>query len=287
MNKILVIGGTETIGSEVVKSLLKKNFKVRVMAKKEENLKTLPQGVEGVVGDLSDKTSLASCFKEIEGVFFLDAISKDEAEHGKNTVEACKQANVQQIVYVSIHHANMYPETPQFKSKIIVEKAIKGSGISYTILRPTNFFQQDLMFIDSIKKTNTYPQPIGSVGVNRVDVRDIADAVANAYGNQDHYNKTYSLVGPDALTGKETAEMIGQSIGKTINYSDDINNWSNIAKETMPDWMIDELKTMYSLFQKEGSKASEMDFTEQEKILGHKPRTYKNFLTEISQSLKS
>lgn len=287
MKNILVIGGTGTVGSEVVKTLKKKNFNIMVLTHNEDHLKNLPSGVTGVMGDLSNKSTLFNALKDIDGVFLLNAVSENETQMGLNAVEAAKNAKVEQIVYLSIHNVDSFPEPPHFKSKIIIEKAIKESGITYTILRPNNFFQNDLWFVDAIKKYNTYPQPIGSIGLSRVDVRDIADAAANAFGNPDHFNKTYPIVGPDTLTGKETAKLIGNKIGQPINYSDDLNQWSHSAKEMMPDWMVKDLKMMYQLFQDKGLKASESDFMMQDKILGHEPRSYDEFLEEIYPTLKS
>ena len=56
--KILIVGGTGTVGSEVARRLLDKGSYVRVMTHSEEKVRSLPKGIDGVVGDLSDPGSL-------------------------------------------------------------------------------------------------------------------------------------------------------------------------------------------------------------------------------------
>lgn len=51
-----------------------------------------------------------------------------------------------------------------------------------------------------------YPQPIGTRGLNRVDVRDIADCAVNALTKSGYEGETYEVHGPDTLTpGKKAA----------------------------------------------------------------------------------
>ncbi|HWR58836.1 MAG TPA: NAD(P)H-binding protein, partial [Thermodesulfovibrionales bacterium] len=67
--KILVIGGTGTVGSQVVQELLARKAVVRVLTRSEEKAKTLPSGVESVVGDLLNPDTVRSVFKGVDGVF--------------------------------------------------------------------------------------------------------------------------------------------------------------------------------------------------------------------------
>ena len=49
---ILVLGGTGTVGSQVVNELLARDVDVRVLTRSTEKVESLPDGVEGVIGDL-------------------------------------------------------------------------------------------------------------------------------------------------------------------------------------------------------------------------------------------
>ncbi|CAN5789731.1 hypothetical protein BH23GEM11_BH23GEM11_11740 [soil metagenome] len=57
----LVLGGTGTVGSEVVRELLEREAgDLRVLTRDPNRLSDLPRGVEGVAGDLTDPTTLGS-----------------------------------------------------------------------------------------------------------------------------------------------------------------------------------------------------------------------------------
>ena len=81
---ILVIGGTGTVGSLVVQGLLNRGEKVRVLTRSPEKSKALPQGAQGVVGDLKDPSSLPQTMEGIERVFLITPLSPTEAEEGIN-----------------------------------------------------------------------------------------------------------------------------------------------------------------------------------------------------------
>ena len=95
-------------------------------------------------------------------------------------VNGCRLGGVKKVVFLSVHRVDEAPHLPHFGAKLPVEAAIRDSGIPWTILRPNNFFQNDLWFKDAMLAYGAYPQPFGGVGLSRVDVRDIAEAAALA-----------------------------------------------------------------------------------------------------------
>jgi uncharacterized protein YbjT (DUF2867 family) len=285
--KILVIGGTGTVGSQVVANLLKRKADVRVMTSSAEKVRTLPAGTEGVVGNLKDKDSLGNVFKGVERAFLLTPISQTETEEGLNAVQAAKSAGIKRIVYMSIHQLEDIPDAPHFAGKIPIEKAIKESGIPYTIIRPNNFYQNDHWFKQPIMQYGIYPQPIGNVGVHRVDVRDIAEAAVNALLNDGHTSKTYSLVGSDLITGDSGAKTFGKYLGKEVVYAgDDLDKWAEQAKAMMPEWIVNDFRVMCKYFQTKGFMATLEHQAETERILGRKPTSFETFVNETTTAWK-
>ena len=279
---ILVVGGTGTVGSEVVRSLVARQKSVRVMTRSQEKAAAQPDGVQGVVGELADPSSLPPAFDGIEGVFLLTALSPNETAEGLAGVEAAKAASVKRIVYMTVHRLREAAHIPHFASKIPVVDAIQNSGLEYTLLEPNNFFQNDLWLKDAIVKSGVYPSPTGKVGLSRVDVRDIAEAAANALTTARFGGQAYPLVGPEALTGDQIAAVYGKHLGRDVHYvGDDVDAWAEQAKAMLPEWMVHDLRIMFEHFLEHGLVASDEDLAKVREILGRKPRSFDSFAAEL------
>ncbi len=282
--KILVIGGTGTVGSQVVRELLARKVGVQVLTRSADKAKTLPAGLQSVTGDLLDPNTVRSIFKGTEGVFMLNAVSPTETHEGLMALNGARLSGVKRFVYMSVHNVDQAPHLPHFGAKLPIEIAIKTSGIPYTILRPNNFYQNDYWFKDALLQYGVYPQPLGDVGCSRVDVRDIAEAAAMALTTNGHEGQIYNLVGPEVHTGQSTAQIWSQALGKTIAYAgNDLEAWEKQSLQYMPAWMVFDFKLMYAFFQQHGLKATPADLERQTKLLGHKPRRFDDFAKETAK----
>ena len=286
----LVLGGTGTVGSAVVRALLDHGEQVRVLTRSAERAKTLPAGAKAVIGDLTDPDTYAQTFtKDIDGLFLLNAVDLSELNQGLASVVEAKRAGVKRLVYLSVQGADDDPHLPHFSSKVMIEAAIKASGIPYTILRPNNFFQNDRWFLEAITKHGVYPQPIGNVGLSRIDVRDIATAAVNAFTKPGHENRTYNLAGPDALTGEQTAAAWAKALGRQVRYAgDDLVGWAaSMRQYGMPGWMAYDFGLMYGVFQTRGFKASDTMRKETEAAIGGPARRFDDYVRETAASLSA
>ncbi|MDX1587166.1 MAG: NAD(P)H-binding protein, partial [Balneolaceae bacterium] len=102
--KTLVIGGTGTVGSEVVEQLLSEETEIVVLTRSSDNFDKLPEGVEGMVGDLLQPKTLRSVFKEADRVFMLNAVSPTECSEGLMALLAAKTEGVKKVVYLSVQN---------------------------------------------------------------------------------------------------------------------------------------------------------------------------------------
>ena len=281
--EILVLGGTGTVGSAVVGELLRRDADVRVLTR-DASEADLPEGATAVEGDLRAPETVRSAFDGVDGVFLLNAVSPTEAHEGLMAVNGVDLAGVERLVYMSVHHADAAPHLPHFGSKLGVEAAVKASGATWTILRPNNFFQNDAWLKDVILGHGVYPQPLGSVGVSRVDVRDIAEAAAIALTTGEHGGEVYDLVGSEAWTGEATAQVWSRALGREIAYAghDDMDGWEEQAREGMgmPAWMAFDIRRMYEHFHEHGLLASDEAIERQTALLGHAPRRYEDYVRE-------
>ena len=282
--RILVIGGTGTVGSQVVRELVRRGVEVRVLTRNPEKVKSLPEEAKPFRGDLLDPGTIRSVFTGVDGVFLLNAVSTTETNEGLMALNGARLAKVGRIAYLSVHNVDRAPHLPHFGSKLPIEMVIKEFGVPYAILRANNFYQNDYWFKDVILQHGVYPQPLGDVGVSRVDVRDIAEAAAIFLTGSGAERETYNLVGPKAHTGKSTAEAWTQALGKNVAYGgNDLDSWEKQASQMLPAWMAFDFRMMYSFFHEKGLSATPADVERLTKLLGHPPRSYEAFTQETAK----
>lgn len=150
-------------------------------------------------------------------------------------VTGMRLAGTKRVVYLSVQDADTAAWLPHFGAKVGVEGALKVSGIPYTVLRPNNFHQNDYWFKDAILQYGVYPAAARQRRRLPVDVRDIAEAAANALTRAGHEGQTYDLVGPSAHTGESTAQVWSRVLGKDIRYGgDDLEAWEKQFLQYLP-----------------------------------------------------
>jgi uncharacterized protein YbjT (DUF2867 family) len=284
---ILVTGGTGMVGSHVVRELLARGAQVQVLTRDASKAAKLPAGVKAVTGDLSQVETVKRVFKGVDGVFLINTVSPTEVYEGLLSVCALREESVKRLVYVSVQNADVAAWLPHFGGKLGVEEAVRKSGIPSTILRPNNFYQNDYWLKDVILQHGVYPQPLGKVGLNRVDVRDIAEAAAIALTSSGHEGQTYDVVGPEAHTGESTAAAWSRALNRPVVYGgDDLEAWEKQSLQYLPDWAVFDFKHMYAFFQAKGLKASPEAIERHTRLLGHAPRSFGAFVSETAAAWK-
>ena len=94
-------------------------------------------------------------------------------------------------------------------------------------------------------------------------------------------DRTYEIHGPDILTGEGTAGIYSKHLNREVRYSgDDLNAWAEKSKGMMPEFLIADMRIMYSFFQEHGLPGAKNVRDEAEKLLGRKPRTFDDFVKE-------
>ncbi|HSL06081.1 MAG TPA: NmrA family NAD(P)-binding protein, partial [Nitrospiraceae bacterium] len=241
----------------------------------------LPLGASGIIGDLRKPETLRWAVKGVDSVCLITPLSPTETEEGLAAIAAAKRAGVRHLVFLSIYHAERAPQISHFKSKLEIQKALRESEMAFTLIMANNSFQNDLLYRESILEEGIYPQPIGDIGLNRVDVRDIADAVVVTLTQTGHEFHRYPLIGAEVSTGQDVAETYTRALGREVRYGgNNLDVWGEKASHTLPDWLVQDLKLMYEFFQHHGLRASEADVALQAQVLGHQPRCFHAFVKE-------
>jgi len=281
--KMLVLGGTGTVGSHVVRELAARGAEVAILTRDPSKGRDLPKGTRVIGGNLMSPATIRTVFEGMDGVFLLNAVSDTESHQGLMAINGARAAGVKKIVYLSVFRLDDAPHLPHFGSKVGIEAALKASDFAWTILRPSHYFQNDYWLKDALLGYGAYPQPLGDVGCSRVDVRDVGEAAAIALTTSGLEGETVPVVGPTDYTGKSAAEVWSRSLGKPIQYAGgDLDGWEEQAAQMLPDWMAYDIRIMYEQFWQHGLRSKPADLERTSAVLGRAPRAFEAFAAETA-----
>lgn len=147
---LLIVGGTGTLGRQIVLQALTKGYQVRCLVRNFRKANFLKEwGVELVYGDLTKPETIPPCLKGITAIIDVstsrpnefDSLQKVDWEGKIYLIEAAKFANIQRFIFFSAQNAEQFQNIPLMKLKYKIELKLKESGIPYTIFRLTGFYQ--------------------------------------------------------------------------------------------------------------------------------------------------
>lgn len=198
--KVVVIGGTGLIGSKLV-ALLRQRGEEVLAASPDSGVNTLtgeglPAALAGtqVVVDVANSPS-----------FEDTAVMKFFETSGRNLLAAEAVAGVRHHVALSVVGTDRLPGSGYLRAKLAQERLIKASGIPYTILRSTQFFEFMGRIADSgsdgktVRVSPALVQPVFSDDV----VSALADIVRGPPAND-----TVEVAGPEKFRLAELVRRV-------------------------------------------------------------------------------
>ena len=282
----LVFGGTGKVGSVAVRHLAEKGFQVKVFSHSPEKLVSLPNNVQSVIGDLDQKQTILSAMDAIDTIILILGVHPSEEERGLAIIDAAKKANVKRIVSLSLVHSPGTEHVAFYRSKLAIEGAFKNSDMHWSIIRSSSFFQSDALLKNDIVDKGIFSAPIGSLGVNRIDTRDVGYAMAEAVIMPSSESQEFRIFGPEPLTGDSIASIYTHLLGREIRYGgDDLEEWAEFKKDGFVPWSLTALRTMYGCVQKNGMKPEPGETKSH--LLPDKMITFETFASELTNSWNS
>ncbi|OBI27997.1 SDR family oxidoreductase [Mycobacterium sp. E2238] len=187
--KVLVIGGSGLIGSQVVANLTELGHEAVSASPRSgvdsvtgEGLAEAVAGVDAVV-DVSNSPS-----------FDDDPVMRFFTTSTKNLLAAEREAGVQHHVALSIVGADRAPDSGYMRAKVAQEKLIEESGQPYSIVRATQFFEFVEAIADSATEGDTVRLPVAAF--QPIAAKDVAAAVTRATLG-DPTNGITNIAGPE------------------------------------------------------------------------------------------
>jgi uncharacterized protein YbjT (DUF2867 family) len=148
---ILVIGGTGTLGRQIVRELLNSGYSVRCFVRNIKKATFLKEwGADLVYGDLKLPETIPNTLKGIRTIIDISTLRNgDDLDKlleidliGKMAlIKAAKIGNIEGFIFFSIKENKLFESIPLMKLKVKIEKTLKNSRIPYTILQLSGFYQ--------------------------------------------------------------------------------------------------------------------------------------------------
>lgn len=277
---ILVTGATGNIAGMVIPDLIKGGANVRAYVRnpqKAQNLKEM--GVELIEGDFENQSALNKAAKGVDSILAITAPNALAIEQGRAILNAAKNAGNPYVVRISAIGAAHDAPTENGRLHIVSDEELIASGLSYTILRP-HFFMQNLFgSVDTIKADGNMYWGMGDGKMGIIDVRDIAACAVSLLLNGGHENKVFTPTGPKSISYYEMAKMIGEGLGKDVNYIPvSIEAVGDAIRPSWGDWGANVMME-YSQAYSDGWG----DFTTDDVklITGKEARSFESFVKEV------
>jgi uncharacterized protein YbjT (DUF2867 family) len=279
LSAVLVTGATGQVGGAVLDELFRRGARVRAMARTEGRAEELAaRGVEAAVADLEHPETLPGALEGVDRVFLVSRDDPRQPELEGALIEAAARAGVGRVVKLSANGASPDSPVALMRRHARAERALEGSGVGYTVLRPQLFMQNFLRFGPSIAREGRFAAPMGGRRFALVDVRDVARVAAAALTEEAHAGETYVVSGPEALTYAEAAGIIGAAIGKEVAYEPAEPGAFRerlVAERGLPRWRADDLAYIASAY---GGDEGELVTDAVGRIGGREPRAFAEFV---------
>jgi uncharacterized protein YbjT (DUF2867 family) len=219
---ILVIGGTGMLGKPVAQQLKADGFNVRLLARNPEKAqKLLGAGYEIVKGDVDNATALRTALTGVDGVHISLKGGPTAADFERmdylavrDIAQIAKEKNVGRVTLISAYAVSQEKaDTPESRSKVRGEAALKASGVPYTIFRCSWFMETLPMFVQgkSISLIGNQIHPL-----HWIAAADYARMVSKSYQIDETMNKELYVFGPEAFTLGEAMKIYADQAGVKV-----------------------------------------------------------------------
>jgi NADH dehydrogenase len=156
-------------------------------------------------------------------------------------VEAAQRVGVPRFIHMSALGANADTPSKYHRTKFAAEQIVMGSGLRWTIFRPSWIFASgDDMSRTIMAAINRPVVPLiggGRANMQPVALEDVCACMARALNLPETQGRIFELGGPDRVSFKEILEQAALSAGRKVRMM------------AVPTWMVRPIVGMLERFQ--------------------------------------
>ena len=223
---ILITGAFSFTGKYVARLLLKRGYRVRTLTSHPDRTGAFAGAVEAFPYNFENPEKLVESLRDVSAVintywvrFPRGSMTFDAAvQNTKRLLDAAKIAGIRRFVHVSIANPSLESRLGYYRGKAQVERAVRESGLSYAILRPTVIFGAEDILINNIAWfVRTFPVFAvpggGRYRVRPICVQDMAELLVRAA--EDRTSQVMDAIGPETFTFEELVKQVAVAAGKS------------------------------------------------------------------------
>ena len=225
--KIFIAGGTGFVGEHLIKELLSNGHSVRTLV----HSRSTPSGeVEHVSGDITRLETFEQNLSGCDAVINLVGIIREFPARGitferlhvqatANLLAAAAGNGVRRYLQMSALGARPAAVSGYHQSKWRAEELVRGSGLEWTIFRPSLIFGPHDAFINMLAgQLRLAPiMPVigsGSYRLQPIHADDVARCFRLALEKPETIGHAYELCGADRVSYEALLDMIASAMGR-------------------------------------------------------------------------
>jgi uncharacterized protein YbjT (DUF2867 family) len=266
---ILVTGATGNAGGGVVNGLLELGAEVRAAVRSEAET-DLPDGVDATLADLNDPESVLEAARGTSAAFLLSGY-----EGIDGSLSGLADAGVERVVLLSSSAAPSGDlDNAVARYHILSERAVTGSGLPWTLLRPNSFMSNAYRWLPQLEDGNVIHGPFGEVAISTIDPDDLGAVAARALTTAEHEGQTYRLSGPEALRPAEQVAIMAKYTGRDLRFEAQTDDE---ARAEMEGQMPKEYVNAFFSFFVDGTVDETTVHPTVKQVTGREPRSFEEW----------
>jgi NAD(P)H dehydrogenase (quinone) len=220
---VIVTGASGKFGRMVTELLLERvpASELILVTRNPPSLSQLAaRGAQVRSGDFDKPETLRAAFEGGERMLLISTLSVGRrAEQHTHAINAAVAAGVRHIAYTSSGGAHADNPAIVIPDHLGTERALKASGVAFTILRDSLYIEAPLHQI--APRALISGKWVTSSGEGRtafVAKKDCVAVAAKVLTTPGHEDKTYEVTGPDLLSFRDVARLASEIDGRPIEY---------------------------------------------------------------------
>lgn len=272
---ILVLGATGITGRRIAARLAARGASVRAASRNPEDGHTS--------FDWADPSTHLPALAGATALYLVPPpLVVDPSAAVAALLEDARQAGVRKVVACSSLGVT-FPQEPADSGRLAVERAVTGSGLAWTLLRPSGFMQNfsEGFLLPGILRADGVTSATGDGAVALIDADDIADVAVDALLDDRHPGQRYSLTGPSALTFERATELVAAAARRPLaHHSISSTEFASMLRGLgVPGAYVDLLVRDQVAIRDDHAAGISPDV---ERVLGRSPGTFEAFATRAA-----